>query len=340
MVKVSLRAAAARQNEPHASKDELMAERDFYKILGVPRTASESEIRKAYRNLARKYHPDKNPGNAQAEEKFKAVSHASDVLLNKKKRELYDEFGEIGLKEGFNADAFRQYRAPGAGPHDVTDFEDILNGLRGAGGGRVGGFGGFQDFMGGENVQELFRRGNRRKANIAADVVSEISLGFVEALRGGEREIQLLIPGESTPRKLKVRIPVGVRDGGQIRLRGQGIEGGDAVLKIRVEEHEFFRREGDDLQLNLPVTVGEAYFGAKVTVPTLDGEVSLTIPKAAKSGSKLRLRGKGVPKAEGSSGDLIVTLLIRLPPAGEEVEALIKDVEKYYTGSVRAEIKF
>ncbi|HKU38140.1 MAG TPA: DnaJ domain-containing protein, partial [Polyangiales bacterium] len=190
-----------------------MAERDFYKILGVPRTASESEIRKAYRNLARKYHPDKNPGNAQAEEKFKAVAHASDVLLNKKKRELYDEFGEIGLKEGFNADAFRQYRHAGrSGPRgDVTDFEDLLNGLRGAGaGGRAGGFGGFQDFMGGETVQELFRRGNRKRGGITtADVVSEITLGFVEALRGGEREIQLLIPGEPTPRKLKVRIPVG-----------------------------------------------------------------------------------------------------------------------------------
>src|SRR5262252_2368862 len=102
-----------------------MAERDFYKVLGVPRTATESEIRKAYRNLARKYHPDKNPGNAHAEEKFKAVSHASDVLLNKKKRASYDEFGETGLKEGFNADAFRQYRrGAGGSPRDITDFED------------------------------------------------------------------------------------------------------------------------------------------------------------------------------------------------------------------------
>ncbi|HKP57241.1 MAG TPA: DnaJ C-terminal domain-containing protein [Polyangiales bacterium] len=316
-----------------------MAERDFYKVLGVPRTATESEIRKAYRNLARKYHPDKNPGNAQAEEKFKAVAHASDVLLNKKKRELYDEFGEIGLKEGFNPDAFRQYRGAGPGSRDVTDFEDILNGLRGAGGNRAGGFGGFQDFMGGETVQELFRRGNRRRPNVAADVVSEISLGFVEALRGGEREIQLQIPGEASPRKLKVRIPAGVRDGGQIRLRGQGIEGGDAVLKIRVEEHEVFRRDGDDLLLNLPITVGEAYGGAKVGVPTLDGEVSLTIPKGAKSGSKLRLRGKGVPRPDGSSGDLIVMLMIRLPPASDELEKLVKEVEQQYSGNVRAEIK-
>lgn len=317
-----------------------MAERDFYKVLGVPRTATESEIRKAYRNLARKYHPDKNPGNAQAEEKFKAVAHASDVLLNKKKRELYDEFGELGLKEGFNADAFRQYRGgAGPGPRDITDFEDLLNGLRGAGGGRTGGFGGFQDFVGGETVQELFRRGNKRRPATPADVVSEITLGFVEALRGGEREIQLLIPGEPAPRVLKVRIPAGVRDGGQIRLRGQGIQGGDAVLKIRVDEHELFRRDGDDLLLSVPITVGEAYFGAKVSVPTLDGEVSLTIPKGAKSGSKLRLRGKGAPKPDGTNGDLIVTLMIRLPPADDEVEKAVKEIEKHYEGSLRGELK-
>src|SRR5262245_42084632 len=184
-----------------------MAERDFYKILGVPRTATESEIRKAYRNLARKYHPDKNPGNAQAEEKFKAVSHASDVLLNKKKRELYDEFGEIGLKEGFNPEAYRQYRHAGpVGDAHVTDFEDLLNNLRGASG--RGGAGGFGDFMGGQTVEELFRRGaQRQRRPVAADVVSEIGLGFVDALRGGEREIQLAIPGEANTRKLKVRIP-------------------------------------------------------------------------------------------------------------------------------------
>lgn len=320
-----------------------MADRDFYKVLGVPRTATESEIRKAYRSLARKYHPDKNPGDTQAEEKFKSVSHASDVLLNKKKRELYDEFGEIGLKDGFNPDAYRQYRTAGpGGPRgDATDFEDLLNGLRGAGGGRAGGgFGGFQDFMGGEAVQELFRRSakQQRRTN-AADVISEITLGFVEAMRGGEREIQLGIPGEPAPRIMKVRIPPGVRDGGQIRLRGQGIAGGDAVLKIRVEEHPFFRRDADDLLLNLPVTVGEAYFGAKVSVPTLDGEVSLTVPKGAQSGTKLRLRGKGVPKSDGA-GDLIVTLMVRLPDTrDDETEERMRELEKKYEKPVRGEIK-
>lgn len=319
-----------------------MAERDFYKTLGVPRTASESEIRKAYKNLARKYHPDKNPGDKQAEERFKAVAHASDVLLNKKKRDLYDEFGEVGLKDGFNPDAFRQYRSgSSASARDITDFEDLLNGLRGAGRGGPAGFGGFQDFMGGEAVQELFRRGGaKQKRSNRADVVSEITLGFVEAMRGGEREIQLLVPGEGGARTMKVRIPAGVKDGGQIRLRGQGIDGGDAVLRIHVEDHEHFRRSGDDLILELPVTAGEAYSGAKVSVPTLDGEVSLTIPKGSRSGRKLRLRGKGAAKPDGAQGDMIVTLMIQLPTeTSADVERLVKELESHYDGSPRTGLK-
>ena len=324
-----------------------MAERDFYKILGVPRTASEADIRKAYRNLARKHHPDKNPGDAKAEEKFKEVSQASDVLLNKKKRQLYDEFGEIGLKEGFNADAFRQYRSAQAGggfggARGFGDIEDLLNGLRGAGG--RGGFTGFQDFMGGDTVQELFRRGakggGRRPSEQPSELVSEINLAFLEALRGGEREILLSLPGETEPRSLKVRFPPGIKDGGQIRLRGQGIRGGDVVLKVHVDEHPLLKREGDDLHLQLPVTVGEAYRGGKVAVPTLDGEVSLTLPRGARSGAKLRLRGKGVPRGEGA-GDLIVTLLIRLPEGqNTELDRIVGELDQHYKEDPRSGMKF
>jgi curved DNA-binding protein len=319
-----------------------MAERDFYKVLGVPRTASEAEIPKAYKSLARKYHPDKNPGNAQAEERFKEIAHASDVLQNKKKRQLYDEFGEMGLKEGFNPDTFRQYRggqgggAGGFGTADLGDLEDLLGGLRGSAGGR--GFGGFQDFMGGEAVQELFRRSGRGRAP-KSELNSEITLGFIEELRGGEREVLLSMPGESQPRVLKVRFPPGVKDGGQIRLRGQGLNGGDLVLKIHVDEHPLLRREGDDLLLQLPVTVGEAYNGAKIAVPTLDGDVSLTLPRGANSGQKLRLRGKGVPRGDGA-GDLIVTVLIRVPDdRSEELDRLVEQVETHYKEDVRANIK-
>jgi curved DNA-binding protein len=325
-----------------------MAERDFYKVLGVPRTATEAEIRKAYKTLARKHHPDKNPGNPKAEETFKDVSHAREVLLNKKKRALYDEFGEIGLKEGFNPDAFRQYggRTAGAtggggfGGRDIGDLEDLLGGLRGAGFGGRGGFGGFQDFMGGETVQDLFRGGRARGAPAPKpEVVSDVTLGFIDALRGGERDILLGFPGESEPRALKVRLPAGVKDGGQIRLRGQGIEGGDVVLKIHVEEHPFLRREGDDLALQLPVTVGEAYRGGKIAVPTLDGEVSLTLPRGSKNGAKLRLRGKGVARGD-AVGDLIVTVQIRLPEGqSEELDRIVAELDAQYKESPRAALK-
>ena len=330
-----------------------MAERDFYKILGVSRTATEADIRKAYKTLARKYHPDKNPGDKGAEDRFKDIAHARDILLNKQKRQLYDEFGELGLKEGFNADAFRQYRGGGGGPaqggfnpRDLSDLEELLGGLRGGFGGigGKGGFGGFQDFVGGETVQELFRQGARGAAARGGapkrEVVSEVNLGFLEALRGGEREILLAIPGESEPRAMKVRFPAGVKDGGQIRLRGQGVNGGDVVLKIHVEPHPLLRREGDDLHMVVPVTIGEAYRGAKIAVPTLDGEVSLTLPRGAKSGAKLRLRGKGVSRPEGA-GDLIVTIQIRLPETqSDAAERAIQEVENLYGESPRASLKF
>ncbi|HEX7481149.1 MAG TPA: J domain-containing protein [Polyangiales bacterium] len=318
-----------------------MSEHDFYGTLGVPRTASEGEIRKAYRALARKFHPDKNPGNKQAEERFKDIAHASEVLLNKRKRELYDEFGEIGLKEGFNVDTARQSRryqgargSGGSGPN----LEDLFGGR---GGGWTGGTDGFQDFMGGSGVEELFRRAGRRqpRQEPPPELVSELKLGFTEALRGGERELQLGIPGEAAPRVLKVRIPAGVKDGGQIRLRNQGMAGGDLVLKISVGEHPHFRRDGDDLLLNLPITVAEAYRGAKIAVPTLDGEVTLTVPKGAKGGAKLRLRGKGVPKGGQEAGDLIVTLQIRLPEGEDEaVDHLIGELEAKYASSPRSNI--
>jgi curved DNA-binding protein len=327
-----------------------MAERDFYKILGVSRTASEAEIRKAYKTLARKYHPDKNQGDKAAEEKFKDIAHARDILLNKKKRDLYDEFGELGLKEGFNADQFRQYRSGGggfagggfggAGPRDLSDLEELLGGLRGAGFGR-GGFGGFHDFVGGETVQELFRqkRGGPKNAGPKSELVSELTLGFVEALRGGEREVLLAVPGEHDPRSMRVRIPAGVKDGGQIRLRGQGLNGGDVVLKIHVESHPLLRRDGDDLHMVVPVTVGEAYRGGKIGVPTLEGEVSLTVPKGARSGAKLRLRGKGVQKSEGA-GDLIVTLQIRLPEVeSEEVDRAVETLEALYGDGPRSALR-
>jgi curved DNA-binding protein len=316
-----------------------MAERDLYQALGVPRTATEAEIRKAYKELARKYHPDKNPGNKQAEERFKEASYAREVLQNKKKRALYDEFGEMGLKEGFEPDTYRAYRnMGGARGGRGPSIEDIFASMRG--GGVPGGFGGFYDPSGAGSVEEMFSRGARRRAREQpVELTSDLALGFIDALRGGEREIQLAVPGESSLKSLRVRVPAGVKDGGQIRLRGQGVHGGDLVLRIHVDEHPFLRREGDDLLLNLPLTVGEAYRGAKVTVPTLEGDVTLTVPARSKSGSKLRLRGKGVKTSSGA-GDLIAVLQVRVPESEDPAVVEAIDVlEKHYADNPRVAIK-
>ncbi len=317
-----------------------MAERDLYEILGVARGASEKEIRKAYRELARKYHPDRNPGDKAAEERFKEAGYANEILGKTEKRKLYDEFGEVGLREGFNPEAYRRYQQGARDGERVGGFsgfvslEDLLSqmGVRG-GRGRVGSV---EDLFGEQGGETVFGRNARGRGRARPrDVVSEVALEFADAVRGSEREIGLQMPGEAA-RTIKVRIPPGVRDGGKIRLRGQGHEGGDLVLHVHVKEHPFFTREGDDLRLELPVTVGEAYHGAKVQVPTPEGAVSVKVPKGVRGGTKLRLRGKGV--RHGSSvGDLIVQVQIVLPEAAGLDDA-VKSVEAAYDGPVRKDI--
>lgn len=323
-----------------------MTSRDLYEVLGVSRNATEQQIRKAYRELARKNHPDRNPGNKQAEERFKEASYASEVLLNKEKRRLYDEFGEQGLREGFNPDAYRQYvrsaearRSAGAGG-GFGSLEDLLNqvgatrGGVGGGGARVNWGRGIEDLFGGD-VSDMF--GGARARNRRRDAVSDVTIPFMEAVKGGEKELSIQVAGDEAPRTIRARIPPGVRDGGRIRLRGQGFDGGDLVLRVHVTEHPFFRREGEDLHLEVPITVGEAYLGAKVQVPTPDGSVALRIPKRAKGGSRLRLRGKGVRYGE-NQGDLIVQLQIVLPDSDDVADA-VSQVEKGYGESVRKHLE-
>jgi curved DNA-binding protein len=315
--------------------------RDLYEILGVPRGASEKEIRKAYRELARKYHPDRNPGNKQAEERFKEASYASDVLLNREKRTLYDEFGEQGLREGFNADAYRAYQQryaharQGGGFGGFGGLDDLLNQAREQSGGAPGGAGNWarsiQDLFGGGDLGDLLGGAARARAR-KRDVVSDVTIDFIDAVRGAEKELAMKTEGQA-PRTVRVRIPAGVKDGGRIRLRGQGVDGGDLVLRVHVNAHPFFRREGDDLLLELPVTVGEAFQGARVQVPTPEGSVTLRIPERARGGSRLRLRGKGVRRGD-SVGDLIVQLQIVLP-TGEVASEAVQAMEQAYQEPVR-----
>lgn len=307
---------------------------DFYKDLGVSRSASADEIKKAYRKLAGQLHPDKNPGDKKAETRFKTVNRAHQVLSDPSKRAIYDEFGEEGLREGFDPHAARAYgRAasaargrPRGGPGGEVRFEDFFSG----GGGEPSSGGGFGDLFG-----EMFGARRPRGPSRGADLQSEVSVDFLSALKGAELKLRLQDGGD----EVTVRVPSGAGDGDKVRVAGHGAPGtpaGDLLITIRVRPHPFFERSGLDLYLDLPITIGEAFSGAKVRVPTLDGPVTLTVPKRAQSGQVARLKGKGVQR-QGQTGDLYVRFLIRLPETtAPEAEKAVDALESQYSGDIRA----
>jgi len=301
--------------------------RDYYADLGVSRTASEDDIRKAYRALAQKLHPDKNQGDAKIEQRFKEVNQAYHALADDKKRKLYDEFGEAGLREGFNPHEARAY-ARGRG---------FPGGFAGGGfGGAAPEGGGFSDLFG-----DLFGGGSRRKPRRGPDASSEITVSFQSAVRGAELELAL----DGGSRKVKVRIPKGADDGDRVRVAGAagapgpGIPPGDLLLTLRVKPHPHFERDGLDLTLDLPITALEAHHGARIEVPTPSGNVTLKVPPRAQSGQLLRLRGKGVERGD-KSGDLYVRFLVRLPEeTSPEIERAIETLAAH-TSITRGEIEF
>lgn len=317
-----------------------MADRDFYGVLGVARSASPSEIKKAYRQLAKELHPDRNPDNKEAEERFKDVSAAYTVLSDEEKRKLYDEFGEMGLRDGFDPEAYHA-ATQGAAGYGGFDFGDIFGGA--ARGQRGGGQGGQFEF----NLEDLFGGGGPgrgayvRAPQKGAELHSEVTVDFRDAVLGCTKELSLR--SNEGDRTLKVRIPAGVRNEGKIRLRGQGGQGshgappGDLVLEVKVRKHPYFSVRGKQLHVRVPVTPLEAYAGAKVQVPTPEGSVQLSIPAGSENGSKLRLRGKGFQPKGKPSGDLIAHLEIVLPKGrSEEVEEALKTVEGAFEGDPRA----
>ncbi len=302
--------------------------KDFYEELGVARGASADEIKKAYRKLAAKQHPDRHPGDKKVETRFKALNRAFQTLSDPDKRGLYDEFGEDALREGFNPQAARAYRRgaspSGAGGRSVR-FEDMFTGEPSGGGPGLGDL--FGDLFGGGRA-----RGGRSGAGLkGSDVASEVMIDFIEAIRGGERELRLQNGGAP----VVVRIPPGAADGDRLRVAGHGAPGpfggpaGDLVLAIQVRPHPFFERRGLDLHLDLPVTVGEAWKGAKVPLPTPEGMVTLTVPKRTQSGQLMRLKGKGV-RRRTDVGDLYVRFLIRLPESdSKDLERAILELDRF-----------
>ena len=295
-----------------------MAEKDYYEILGVKKTATEAELKKAYRELAKKYHPDKNKGNKEAENRFKEISEAYAVLSDKDKRAQYDRLGREAFGPG------------GANPFAGFDFSEFM----GAGGGRGRRTGGgrrsttidFTDIFG-----DLFGTGGGRSGFEAApepELQAEVTIDFRDAVRG--TTMSLSVNGDS----IKVKIPEGIRDGQKIRVSRKGAP--SLQLTVHVRPHPFFERRGDDIYTDLPITIGEAIRGAEVEAPTIHGPARIRIPAGTQAGRTMRLTGKGVKRKDGA-GDHYVRIQIVIPPSAPD--DAVERIEAAYVENPRANLR-
>ena len=371
---------------------------DFYKILGVSKGASQEEIKKIYRKLARKWHPDINPGNKEAEKRFKEISHAYDCLGDEKKRKLYDEFGEEGLQPGFDADKAREHQ----------QWQSFQQGGQKA---RAEGFGRYQSYE--DIFGDLFGRGSKGYdaggAMRGSDLEHDLTLDLVASLTGLETELSMrkmsdcevchgsgMDPNSSmsncpscsgsgrvnvaqgpmtftkpcpqchghgkigkpcsrcggngrlmTTEVIKVTIPKGVHEGSKVRVAGKGEPGrnggppGDLYLIIHIKAHPFLKREGDNLLMDVPVTIREAMAGGQILVPTVGGKIKVKVPPKSQNGQTLRLREKGAVNLKTKKrGDLLVKLVIKVPHTEDEeiLEAAAK-MDRLYKKDIRAELK-
>jgi molecular chaperone DnaJ len=296
-----------------------MAEKDYYEILGVKKTATEAEMKKAYRDLAKKYHPDKNKGNKEAENRFKEISEAYAVLSDKEKREQYDRLGREAFGPGganpFAGFDFSEFMGGGGrgrrttssrGRSSTIDFTDIFGDLFGTGGGRGGGF---------EPAPE-------------PEMQAEATIDFRDAILG--TTMTLTANGDS----IKVKIPEGIRDGQKIRVPRKGRA--SIQLTVHVRPHPFFERRGDDIYTDLPITIGEAIRGAEVEAPTIHGPSRIRIPAGTQAGRTMRLSGKGVKRKDGA-GDHYVRIQVVIPPTAPE--DAVEQIEAAYVDNPRSNLR-
>lgn len=303
-----------------------MAEKDYYELLGVKKTATDDEIKKAYRNLAKKYHPDKNKGNKEAEAKFKEISEAYAVLSDKDKRDQYDRLGREAFGPGganpFAGFDFSQFmsggggggrgrRAGGGGRARTVDFTDIFGDLFGGGAGPGGGgFGGFPE-AGPQTMQ------------------AELTIDFRDAILG--TTMALTVNGD----QIRVKIPEGIGNGQKIRVPRRNAP--TIEITVSVRPHPLFERRGDDIYIDLPVTVGEAIRGADVDVPTIHGNVRMRVPAGTQAGRTMRISGKGVKKKDGTVGDQYNRIVVVVP--GEAPAEAVEAIEQAYRENPRANLR-
>jgi DnaJ-class molecular chaperone len=324
---------------------------DYYEILGVSRSASSDELQKAYRKLAKKYHPDLNPDDKAAQKKFKEVQQAYDTLSDEKKRKLYDQFGPAyeQMAAGGGAgprqwssqvppefqhfDFGQAFGGTGAGGQVSPDIEELLRQF--TGGGATFDLGG-----GGK------RRTRRAPAMPGADLAHEVEIPFRTAVTGGEVSLRIRRHGAKAE-TLTVKIPAGIEDGKTIRLRGQGDPSpndgppGDLLITVHIQPHAHFRRDGLDLIVRVPVTIAEAALGGKVDVPTPHGEITLKVPPGTSTGTRLRAKGQGIKKTDGTSGDLYAEIQLAIPKQIDEESAeLIRQLDSRLNFDPRKELEW
>jgi curved DNA-binding protein len=320
--------------------------KDYYQVLGIAKNASEKEIKQAFRRLARKHHPDVNPGDRGAEQKFKEINEAHEVLSDPEKRRKYDQLGA-------NWKQYEQY-GRGASPGGFGGFRVDFEGPGGGGGG-------FSDFFktffgGGIDLEDLFgqaARGGRRDRGARGfgsapeagrDVSAVVEVSLEEAHQGTTRRLSL--EGSSGGASIEVRIPPGVKEGSRVRVSGKGEKShggsaGDLYLEVKVRPHPLYRREGDDLYVDVPVTFAEAALGAEIEVPTLSGRARIRVPPGSQTGRLMRLKGKGMPRLKGGEppGDLFAKLVVVVPKELQPRELeLVKELQTLRSDNPRAHL--